>query len=182
MLGLDRDEARSLLDAAHASGGRDHALICLLLLSGLRVSEAISIDIADLDIERGHQVVRLVGKGGTRRTIPLAPRTTDAVHATIGGRRSGPVVTDDLGNPMNRHQAQRAVQRLARGAGIAKTISPHSLRHTMVTLALEAGVPIHVVQDAAGHASPDTTRRYDRARHALDGHATYVLAQHLASG
>ena len=49
----------------------------------------------------------------------------------------------------------------------------------MVTQALEAGVPIHVVQDAAGHASPETTRRYDRARHQLDGHATYQLAQHL---
>lgn len=50
----------------------------------------------------------------------------------------------------------------------------------MVTLALETGVPIHVVQDAAGHASPETTRRYDRARHALDGHATYALAAYLA--
>ena len=71
--------------------------------------------------------------------------------------------------------------RVARAAAITKKISPHSLRHTMVTLALDAGVPIHIVQDAAGHASPETTRRYDRARHALDGHATYVLAQHLAT-
>lgn len=82
---------------------------------------------------------------------------------------------------MNRHQAARAIGRLCRAAGITKRITPHSLRHTMVTLSLEAGVPIHLVQDAAGHASPATTRRYDRARHALDGHATYALVQHLGS-
>lgn len=181
MLGLDRNEARALLDAAHASGPRDTALICLLLLSGLRVSEALSINIDDLDIERGHHVVRLVGKGGARRTVPLAPRTADAVSAAVGNRNVGPAITDDHGDHMDRHQAHRVVRRVARQAGISKAISPHSLRHTMVTLALEAGVPIHVVQDAAGHASPETTRRYDRARHALDGHATYVLAQHLAT-
>jgi integrase/recombinase XerD len=154
-------------------------LVCLLLLNGLRVSEAIDLTIADLDTERGHRVVRILGKGGRRRTAPLAPRTIAAVEAAIGGRTVGSIIESNASGPMNRHQATRAIRRLARAAGIAKPISPHSCRHTMITLSLEAGAPIHVVQDAAGHASPETTRRYDRARHALDGHAIYALAQQL---
>lgn len=182
MLGLDRDEARRLLDAARDAGPRDHALVALMLLNGLRVSEALSLRIADLDHERGHSVVRLVGKGGGKRTAPLAPRTIAAVRDAIGTRLDGPILLANDDSPMNRHQAHRAIQRLSHQAGITKQISPHSLRHTMVTSALEAGVPIHVVQDAAGHASPETTRRYDRARHSLDGHATYAVARHIAGG
>lgn len=70
--------------------------------------------------------------------------------------------------------------RLARRAGLAKHITPHSLRHTMVTLTLDAEVSLRDVQDAARHADPRTTRRYDRARHALDRHATYTLAAFVA--
>jgi Phage integrase family len=65
-------------------------------------------------------------------------------------------------------------------AGLAKHITPHSLPHTMVNLALDAGVSLRDVQDAARHADPRTTRRYDRVRHALDRHATYTLAAFLA--
>lgn len=179
-LGLDRDEAAALLDAAESGGPRDHALVCLLLLNGLRVSEALGLTLADLDEERGHRIIRIKGKGGRTRTAPLAPRTQDAIAAQVGSRSDGALLLGEDGEAMNRHQAARAVRRLARAAGITKTISPHSLRHTMVTISLDAGVPLHVVQDAAGHLSPETTRRYDRARHALDGHATYALAQHLA--
>ncbi len=181
MLGLDRNEAVALLDAAAATGPRDHALVCLLLVNGLRVSEALAINIEDFDSQRGHTTITVIGKGGIRRTVPLAPRTLGALRSAAGERTSGALIVDHHQCRLNRHQAHRVVARLARQASIAKKISPHSLRHAMVTLALEAGVPIHVVQDAAGHASPETTRRYDRARHALDGHATYVLAQHLAS-
>lgn len=179
-LGLDRGEAKAVLDAAADAGPRDHALVALLLLNGLRVSEAVSIDIEDLDTERGHRIVGVIGKGGRRRVAPLAPRTIDAVEQAIGERTGGPVLTDAAGGRLNRHQASRIVRRVARRAGIRKTVTPHSLRHTAVTLALEAGVELHVVQDAMGHASPETNRRYDRARHALDGHAAYALAQHLA--
>ena len=81
---------------------------------------------------------------------------------------------------MTRYQAARIVRRLAKAAGITKTISPHSLRHTAVTLALDSGVSLRDVQDLARHADPRTTRRYDRARGALDRHATYELARFLA--
>ena len=181
-LGLDRDEACRILAAARTAGPRDYALVAVLLGNGLRVSEALGIDADALELERGHRVVRVVGKGGKVRTVPLAPITADALDAMLEGRTTGPVFTDAQGAQLNRHQAARIITRVARAAGLTKRLSPHSMRHTFVTLALEAGAPIHVVQDAAGHASPNTTRRYDRARHALDGHAAYTLAVHLADG
>ncbi len=80
-------------------------------------------------------------------------------------------------------EAFLTVRRLARGAGIANAgkITPHSLRHTFVTLAREAGVPLEDVQDAVGHADPRTTRRYDRARHNLDRSPAYALGAFLAA-
>jgi integrase/recombinase XerD len=126
-LGLDRAEARSLLDAAQAARPRDHALVCLLTLNGLRVSEALALTIADLDTERGHRVVRIVGKGAKRRTALLAPRTIDATEATVGDRSEGPIIEANYGGPMNRHQATRAVRRLTRTPA-----SPRPFRLTRV--------------------------------------------------
>jgi integrase len=71
------------------------------------------------------------------------------------------------------------VKRLASRAGIAKRISPHSLRHSFITAALDAGVPLDV-QEAASHADPRTTMRYDRGRGSLDRHATYIVATFVA--
>jgi site-specific recombinase XerD len=81
---------------------------------------------------------------------------------------------------MNRYQAARFVRRLARHAGIDKTISPHSLRRSFITASLDAGVPLRDVQEAASHADPRTTMRYDRARQSLDRHATYTVATFVA--
>lgn len=179
-LGLDRDEAAAFLTAARAAGPRDHAVACLLILNGLRISEVLGLDLADLTTERGHRVAKIRGKGGKVRRAALAPRTVEAVEAATAGRTTGPVIAGPTGEPLSRHAGARIVARLARRAGLgAKRITPHSCRHTMVTLALDAGVPLRDVQDAAGHASPETTRRYDRARHSLDRHATYALASFL---
>ncbi len=73
------------------------------------------------------------------------------------------------GRPLSRQQVDRAIKRVARAAGIPSyaKLSPHSLRHTCVTLMLDGGAPLHVVQAFVGHASPETTGRYDRARGAL---------------
>jgi integrase/recombinase XerD len=179
-LGLDREEAVRLLAAAEAASARDHALTCLLTLNGLRVSEACAAEVADLGVERAHRVLAVVGKGDQRTLVPLAPRTVRAIDAALDGRADGPLLLSNTGARLDRHDAARIVTRLARRAGLAKHISPHSLRHTMVTLALDAGVSLRDVQDAARHADPRTTRRYDRARHALDRHATYTLAAFLA--
>jgi integrase/recombinase XerD len=84
------------------------------------------------------------------------------------------------GHRSDRHGAGRMVRRVARRAGIAKTITPHTLRHAFITAALDAGVPLRDVQETASHADPRTTMRYDRARGSLDRHATYIVAAYVA--
>lgn len=180
MSGLDRNELGAFLVQAGLSGARDHALACLLALNGLRVSEAIGTDVGDLGLERGHHTLRIVRKGGNTVIVPLAPRTARTVYLAVGERTEGPIFVTDSGERMNRHQAARVVRRLARHAGIEKTISPHSLRHSFITAALDAGVPLRDVQEAASHADPRTTMRYDRARRSLDRHATYIVATFVA--
>lgn len=180
-LGVDRQGMRALLDASRASGRRDHALACLLALNGLRITETLAADVTDLGNARGHRTLRLRRKGGKRQTVALAPRTADAIDAMLDGRSSGPLFTTRTGRRMDRHAALKVVRRVARLAGIEHAISPHSLRHGFVTLALDAGVPLRDVQDAAGHADPRTTRRYDRGRHSLDRAATYAVSAHIAA-
>ena len=180
MSGLDRNELGAFLVQAGLSGTRDHALACLLALNGLRVSEALDADVTDLGLERGHHTLRVNCKGGKTVIIPLAPRTARTVYLAVGERNEGPIFTTDTGERMNRHQAARVVRRLAKWAGIDKKVSPHSLRHSFITAALDAGVALRDVQEAASHADPRTTMRYDRARHSLDRHATYIVATFVA--
>lgn len=105
--------------------------------------------------------------------------------AALDGRTSGPVFVDTPRGStepqrMTRHRAFYLVTKVAKAAGVPGRITPHSLRHTAATLSLDAGAPLHRVQDFLGHASPVTTQRYNRARQALDGHAAFALAGHLA--
>jgi integrase/recombinase XerD len=171
-LGLDRNELGALLVQAGVGSARDHALVSLLALNGLRISEGLNADIDDLSIERGHRTLRIVRKGGKRVTVPLAPRTAWALDLYVGERFAGPIFVSATGSRLNRHAADRTVKRLARRAGITKRISPQSLRHSFITAALDAGVPLRDVQEAASHADPRTTMRYDRGRQSLDRHAT----------
>jgi integrase/recombinase XerD len=180
MSGLDRNELGAFLVQAGLSGARDHALACLLALNGLRVSEAIGTDVDDLGLERGHHTLRIVRKGGNTVIVPMAPRTARMVYLAVGERVEGAIFVTGSGERMNRHQAARVVRRLAIHAGIDKTISPHSLRHSFITAALDAGVPLRDVQEAASHADPRTTMQYDRARRSLDRHATYIVATFVA--
>lgn len=107
-----------------------------------------------------------------------------ALEAYLDGRSNGPLFTTTTGRRLDRTSAYRIVRRLARRAEIpaAASISPHSLRHSFATAALDAGVALRDVQDALGHADPRTTRRYDRTRHSLDRHATYAVASYLTEG
>ncbi len=174
--GLDIVEMTALITAAQDAGPRSHALVLLLALNGLRVSEAIGAAVDDLSVERGHRVLYVTRKGGTKATVPLAPRTAEALDAYLAGRTSGPLFVTSTGRAMDRVAAFRLIRRLAKSACIARPIHPHDLRHAFVTLSLDAGASLRDVQDAAGHADPRTTRRYDRARHNLDKHPTYALA------
>jgi integrase/recombinase XerD len=157
-----------------------HALISLLALNGLRVSEATGADIGHLGLERGHRTLTITRKGGKVITIPLAPRTARALDLAIGERTEGPVFLAGDGQRLDRHAAGRIVRKTARRAGIGKHITPHTLRHAFSTAALDAGVPLRDVQEAASHADPRTTMRYDRARSSLDRHATYIVSAYLA--
>lgn len=99
----------------------------------------------------------------------------------VGERAEGPIFVGDDGRRLDRHAAGRIVRRLAKRAGITKPVGPHTLRHGFITAALDAGVPLRDVQEAASHADPRTTMRYDRGRVSLDRHATYVEARAAAS-
>lgn len=180
-LGLDRGELAAIIEAARQSRypERDLALIALLGLLGLRVSEACRVEAHDLSAERGHQLLSVTRKGGKAQRLPLDRFVADALDASLGGRTSGPILLANDGGPLDRFDAARVIRRLARAAGIERPVSPHDLRHSFVTLALEAGKPIHVVADAAGHSDVRTTQRYDRQRHALDGHAAYAVSAYV---
>src|SRR5690349_3051926 len=178
--GLDRNELGALLVAAGLGPPGEHALISLLALNGLRVSEATGADIEHLGLERGHRTLTITRKGGKVVTIPLAPRTARAIDLAIGERTDGPVFLALDGRRLDRHGAGRIVRKTARRAGITKAVTPHTLRHAFITAALDAGVPLRDVQEAASHADPRTTMRYDRARGSLDRHATYIIAAYLA--
>src|SRR5271163_4216626 len=176
---LDRNELGALLVAAGLGSLVEHALISLLALNGLRVSEAIGADIEHLGLERGHRTLTITRKGGKVVTIPLAPRTARAIDLAIGERTEGPVFLAVDGRRLDRHGAGRVVRKVARRAEITKAVTPHTLRHAFITAALDAGVPLRDVQEAASHADPRTTIRYDRARGSLDRHATYIVAAYL---
>ena len=97
--GLDRNEVGAMLVAAGLAGARDHALISLLALNGLRVSEAIGADIEQLGLERGHRTLVVLRKGGKTVTVPLAPRTARAIDRVIGERAEGPILLGRNGQP-----------------------------------------------------------------------------------
>jgi len=155
-VGLDRNELGALLVAAGLGPPGEHALISLLALNGLRVSEATGADIEALGVERGHRTLVVTRKGCKVVTIPLAPRTARAIDLAIGERSDGPIFLAPDGRRLDRHGAGRLVRRIARRAGIAKPAGPHTLRHAFITAALDAGVPLRDVQEAASHADPRT--------------------------
>ncbi|HUY06346.1 MAG TPA: tyrosine-type recombinase/integrase [Acidimicrobiales bacterium] len=178
--GLDRNEVGALLVAAGLGPSAEHALISLLALNGLRVFEATGSNIEALGLERGHRTLTNLRKAAKVVTIPLAPRTARAVDLAIGERCEGAIFLSADGGRLDRHGAGRIVRRVARRAGITKPVGPHTLRHAFITAALDAGVPLRNVQEAASHADPRTTMRYDRARVSLDRHATYIVSAFVA--
>jgi len=156
------------------------------LHNALRVDEPAVADVADLGHDRGHRILRLTRKGGRRATAPLAPATVAALDAYLADRTeragvaadglAGPLLATRTGGRLDQAALWHLVRRLARRAGVLSwaQLSPHSLRHTAITLALDAGASLRDVQDYAGHADTRTTRRYDHSRHNLDRSPTYT--------
>lgn len=174
-LGLSRAEVDVLREKAREKGPREYAMVQLLLGTGLRVSELCRADTRDVTTDIGRDVLLVTRKGGKRGRVPLPPGVLRALRMYVGDRH-GPLFLLDNGRRMTRRMVDYHVTTLAAAAGIKKRISPHSLRHTAATLALDAGASLRDVQVQLGHARPDTTARYDRARRELDNRAAAALA------
>ena len=121
-------------------------------------------------------------KGGEVVTIPLAPRIARAFDLGIGEYTEGPIFLTADGRRLERHGAGRIGRCIARRATISKPIGPHTLRHVFITAALDAGVRLRDVQEAASHADPRMTMRYDRAACGWAGDAGFPSGLMVAFG
>lgn len=174
--GLSKQFARRLIIAARAEGPREELLVLLLLELGLRISEAVGTNIEDLGEQGRHRVLYIKGKGqATKATpVPLNPSVSDAVNRAAAGRANGPLLVTGTGARLTRQHAGKLIRRLGLQIGLPH-LHPHQLRHAFVTLSLDEGASLRDVQDAARHADPRTTRRYDRNRNSLNRHPTHRL-------
>ena len=179
--GLDRGELGRFLFTAERFDHAHAALAVLLGLNGLRVSEACGANIEDMAFERGHRVLRIIGKGNKPALIPLVPRTARTIDLAVGERRDGPILVRHDGQRLDRRTAHRWVRSIGKRAGIG-LVHPHMLRAAFIMAALDAGVPLREVQVAARHADPRTTTVYDRRRQDFDRHAAYVVVAFVAGG
>lgn len=187
--GLTLREARDLLAGIEGQtlpGIRDHCLLFLMLRTGLRRSEVAGIYLGDFSRRDGYKVLTVRGKGNKSRIVKIAPdvlrccrewveasgrewAADEPLFVALRKSRDGHRVAGHA--PLTVDGIWRIVLRRADEAGLSARITPHSLRHTFVTLALQGGAPLHKVQYAAGHADPRTTERYDRKRDNLDDNA-----------
>ncbi|MDR6906932.1 integrase/recombinase XerD [Agromyces sp. 3263] len=145
---------------------RDTALLELLYATGARVSEAVSLNVDDLV---DGDVVRLLGKGGKQRIVPLGSYARRAVDAYLvrarpalsaRGTATPALLLGLRGRRMSRQAAWDVIHRAAERAGIAASVSPHTLRHSFATHLLEGGADVRVVQELLGHSSVATTQIY----------------------
>lgn len=187
---LDTPQMKRFLAAAAGAPGkqsmRNHALLAVMLTTGARTTEVLAADVADLGSTGGHRVLYVTRKGGKRQALPLAPWVAELVDAYLADRAVGPLfATTARGGAYGRMDEPallRLVRRTGAAAGLdnAEQLHPHSLRHSAITGALEAGGSLRDVQAMAGHADPRTTERYDRMRGRLDKSPVYALAAVLA--
>ncbi|WP_024796276.1 site-specific tyrosine recombinase XerD [Tomitella biformata] len=159
------DAAGERAESSHPGALRDRALLELLYSTGARISEAIGLDIDDLDLE--NRAVILRGKGGRDRVVPIGRPAIEAVDAyLVRGRlglakRGGPALLLNVrGGRLSRQSAWQVLQDAAQRAGIDAGVSPHTLRHSFATHLLEGGADVRVVQELLGHASVSTTQIY----------------------
>lgn len=178
--GLSRRQVTAVLaHAAEHETARTHALLWLMFATAGRIGSLLSVRIEQLGQDRGHQVIDLTVKGGSVKRFVVPPAALAAIDRYLSERgcpEAGLLFVSRTGRALGQPYVWKLVNRVARAVGITYKISPHSFRHSAITIALSDGRPLHVVQDFAGHADPRTTRRYDRARDALDRSPAYELA------
>ncbi|PZU37365.1 MAG: site-specific tyrosine recombinase XerD [Microbacterium sp.] len=166
---LTIDQVAALVQAPPAEdpiGVRDRALLELLYATGARVSEAVGLDVDDL----AHgEALRLRGKGGKERIVPIGSYARDAVDAYLTrvrpalaarGRATPRLFLGARGAPLSRQSAWLVLQAAAERAGLSAHVSPHTLRHSFATHLLQGGADVRVVQELLGHASVATTQIY----------------------
>lgn len=179
---IEREELRRLRKAGKTLGGRHWALIELLTVHALRISEACSIQIEDYqDTERGHRVLHFTRKGGRRATVPIPVAALLALDDAAGDRASGPLLTTRDGRPLNRHTATGVFETIVRHAKLERHINPHLVRASVITDAFEQGLPGRDVQNLAGHLDPRTTATYDLGLHNHDKHPAHIMAARLTA-
>ena len=173
---LTQAEVQQLLAAVRSDGLglRDLAMLELLYGSGLRVSELISLTLANCHLDAGF--LQCIGKGNKERIVPLGRIATAAVKRYVAVARPrlvarGPQIealfVNRRGFPLTRQRVWQVLRRYAKAGAIAKTIGPHTLRHSFATHLLEGGADLRTVQELLGHANISTTQRYthmDRSR------------------
>ncbi|MDE2367245.1 MAG: site-specific tyrosine recombinase XerD [Betaproteobacteria bacterium] len=166
---LTEKEVEALLNAPDVKqplGLRDRTMLELLYASGLRVSELVSLETAQVSLNMG--VVRVLGKGGKERLTPLGEQALDWVAryarevrpGLLGGKPGNALFVTTRGSAMTRQAFWHLIKRYARQAGIARLPSPHTLRHAFATHLLNHGADLRVVQLLLGHADISTTQIY----------------------
>jgi integrase/recombinase XerD len=166
---LSRDQVAQLLASPRGSSPlalRDRAMLELMYACGLRVSEAVGLELADVDFEEGLLCAR--GKGSKERIVPIGRKALTALGAYCRGAR--PVLLKDQsqsrlflnrrGRPLTRQGLYKVVQGHAARAGLEAQMSPHTLRHTFATHLLSGGCDLRALQEMLGHADLATTQLY----------------------
>jgi integrase/recombinase XerD len=168
---ISLDEVETLLSAASLgdtpAAFRDRAMVEVLYGAGARISEAVGLDLDDIDLEEGS--VRLFGKGSKERVVPLGSYAQAAVQTytvrgrptmVLKGKGTPALFLNQRGGRLTRQGAWAAIHAAADRAGLGKRVSPHTLRHSFATHLLDGGADIRVVQELLGHASVTTTQIY----------------------
>lgn len=165
---LNVDQVLALLDSVRdrdPKAIRDLALAELLYGSGLRISEALGLDVDQVQI--GDGLVRVLGKGGKERVVPLTEAGSRLLCLALDNRQAfAPAPQEKAfflgikGRRLQRRQANRIMADLSALAGLPQSVSPHTLRHSFATHLLEAGADLRSVQELLGHSRLSTTQRY----------------------
>jgi integrase len=161
---------------------RSYTLLLTMYALMLRIDSALSAQIEDIGYDKGHHVLDVRLKGGTRKKKAIPPLVYDALRQLIGNRTSGSIFATSTGKPLDEPAVWRMIRSVARRARLpqANSIHPHVMKGQGISEALAKKTPLADVQDGADHKDPRTTQRYNRRRGLLDNSPAYVLAAGLA--